>query len=108
MATNTTQRDSDLGPTELLGGVLDDARELASAEIDKLKAEVKQVGETAKITGIALGILIMAAVMIGTAIALGLAAAGLPSWAGFAIVGVLATFAGVMVVKHPRALANAF
>lgn len=105
---NTTQRDSDLGPTELIGGAIEDARELASAEIDKLKAEAKQIGETAKITGIALGILIMAAVMIGTAIAFGLVAAGLPPWAGFGIVGALAAFAGVMVVKHPRKLANAF
>jgi hypothetical protein len=105
---NTTQRDSNLAPTELIGGVLDDARELASAELDKLKAEAKQVGETAKITGIALGILIMAAVMIGTAISLGLTAAGLPAWAGFGLVGVLAAFSGVMVVKHPRKLANAF
>jgi hypothetical protein len=104
---NTTHRDSDLGPTELIGGALEDARELASAEVDKLKAEARQIGETAKITGIALGILIMAAVMIGSAIAFGLVAAGLPVWAGFGIVGVLAAFAGVMVVKHPRALANA-
>ncbi len=105
---NTTQRDSDLAPTGLIGGVLEDARDLASAEIDKLKAEAKQVGETAKITGIALCILIMAAVMIGTAIALGLVAAGLPPWAGFGIVGVLAAFAGIMVVKNGRAIANAF
>lgn len=105
---NTSQRDSNLGPTELIGGVLDDARDLANAEIDKLKAEAKQVGETAKITGVALGIMIMAAVMIGTAISLGLVAAGLPAWAGFGIVGVLAAFAAVMVVKHPRAIANAF
>jgi hypothetical protein len=104
---NPAQRDANLAPTELLGGVLDDARELASAEIDKLKAEVKQVGETAKITGIALGILIMAAVMIGTAMSLGLVAAGLPAWAAFGIVGIVAAFAGVMVVKHPRKLANA-
>jgi len=102
-----TKRDSDLGPTELIGGVIDDARELASAEIDKLKAEIKQVGETAKITGIALGVLIMAAVMIGTSIALGLIAAGLPPWAGFAIVGAVAGIAGAMVVKHGRTIANA-
>jgi pheromone shutdown protein TraB len=105
---DTSQRDSNLAPTELIGGVLDDARDLANAEIDKLKAEAKQVGETAKITGIALGIMIMAAVMIGTALSLGLVAAGLPAWAGFGIVGVLAGFAAVMVVKHPRAIANAF
>jgi hypothetical protein len=105
---NTSKRDANLAPTELIGGVLDDARDIASAEIDKLRAEAKQVGETAKITGIALGILIMAAVMIGTALSLGIVAAGLPAWAGFGIVGVLAAFAGVMVVKHPRRLANAF
>lgn len=104
---NPTQRDADLAPTELLGGVLDDARELASAEIDKLKAEAKQVGETAKVTGIALGILIMAAVMIGTALSLGLVAVGLPAWAAFGIIGAAAAFAGVMVVKHPRKVAAA-
>ncbi len=105
---NTRERDSNLAPTELIGGVLDDAREIASAEIDKLKAEAKQVGETAKITGIALGILIMAAVMIGTAISLGLVAAGLPAWAGVGVVGALAAITGVMIAKNGRSIANAF
>lgn len=104
---NTAKRDANLAPTELIGGVLDDARDLASAEIDKLKAEIKQVGETAKITGIALGILVMAAVMIGTAMALGLIAAGVPPWASFGIVGVIAAFAGAVVVARSRKIANA-
>lgn len=102
-----THRDSSPPSTEIIGDVIDDARELASAEMDKLRAEAKQVGETAKITGIALGILVMAAVMIGTAISLGLTAAGLPPWAGFGIVGMLAAIGGVLVAKHPRKLANA-
>jgi Putative Actinobacterial Holin-X, holin superfamily III len=100
-------RNSELGPTELIGGVIDDARELASAEIDKLKAEIKQVGETAKIIGIALAILILAGVMVGTAISFALISAGLPAWAAFGSVGAVATFAGVMVIKYPRKIANA-
>ena len=99
---------ADLGPSELIGGVLDDARELVSAEIDKLKAEAKQVGETAKIAGIAIAFLVTAAVLLGMGAALGLAAAGLQSWAAFLIVGAVFAIAGVMIVKHPRAIANAF
>lgn len=88
--------------TTLIGEVLDDAREIANAEIDKLKAEAKQVGETAKITGIAFGILIVAAMLIGTALSLGLVAAGLPAWASFGIVGVVAVLAGVLVARKAR------
>ena len=102
MATTTTNTG------ELIGGVIDDARELASAELDKLKAEAKQVGETAKITGIALGFLIAAVVMLGMAASFGMSSAGLPLWAAFLIVGVVLGAAGVLVVKNGRAIANAF
>ncbi|HEY4058549.1 MAG TPA: phage holin family protein [Kofleriaceae bacterium] len=94
--------------SELIGGVLDDARELASAELDKLKAEAKQVGESAKITGIALAFLITAAVLVGTGVALGLGALGLPAWASFLVVGSAFGIVGTLVIKYPRAIANAF
>ena len=106
MATHQPQ--AELGPGELIGGVLDDARELASAEIDKLKAEAKQVGETAKLTGIAIAFLVTAAVLIGSGAAFGIAAAGLPLWAAFLIVGGVFAILGVLVAKNGRALANAF
>ncbi|CAN5793713.1 hypothetical protein BH11MYX2_BH11MYX2_37320 [soil metagenome] len=93
---------------ELIGGVLEDARELASAELDKLKAEAKQVGETAKITGIALAFLITSAVLVGTGGALGLGALGLPAWASFLVVGAVFGIVGTLVVKYSRAIANAF
>jgi len=101
MATSTTNTG------ELIGGVLDDARELASAEIDKLKAEAKQVGETAKITGAGLGFLIAAVVLLGIGASFGLANV-VPVWAAFLIVGVVIGALGVYVLKNGRAIANAF
>jgi len=102
MATTTTNTG------ELIGGVIDDARELASAEIDKLKAEAKQVGETAKLTAFGLGILIAAVVMLLTSASFGLMAAGLAPWAAFLIVGGVAATLGVLMLKYGRAIANAF
>src|SRR4051794_3574832 len=88
--------------SDLIAGVLTDARELAIAEVDKVKAEVKQVGQTAKTIGIALGVFIVGAVMLGEALGFGLFAAGLPMWASFAIVGALFVIAGIVFVKSPR------
>ncbi|HEY4181135.1 MAG TPA: phage holin family protein [Kofleriaceae bacterium] len=99
---------AEVSSSELIGGVLDDARDLATAELDKLKAEAKQVGESAKITGIALAFLITAAVLAGTGVALGLGALGLPAWTSFLVVGAAFGIVGILVIKYPRAIANAF
>lgn len=93
-------------PSELISGVLSDARDLAVAEVDKIKAEaftqVKVVGEDIKIASLTFLIFTVAAVMAGAAIALGLFALGLPAWLGFAIAAVAFAIAGAVVFSHRR------
>ena len=98
-------RDDDAG--DLITGVISDARELAVAEVDKLKAEISQVGRKAKIAGIGLGFMIAAAVLLGQALGFGLVALGVPAWAAFAILAAITTLCGVVFLKYPRDVAKA-
>jgi hypothetical protein len=98
-------------PAELISGVISDARDLAMAEVDKLKAEavtqVKAVGEEVKIISVGALILAVAAIMLGIAVSLGVAALGVPPWAAFAIVAVVFGVSGVVFIKKRRAIAEA-
>jgi hypothetical protein len=75
---------------QLITGVLHDARDLAVAEVDRLKAEaitqVKSAGEGAKYGGAGVLLLAMAVMLLGVAIASGLAAAGLAWWLALGLV----------------------
>jgi hypothetical protein len=75
---------------QLISGVLHDARDLAIAEVDKLKAEaitqVRSAGEGAKYGGAGVLLLAMAVMTLGVAIASGLAAAGLAWWLALGLV----------------------
>jgi hypothetical protein len=98
-------------PAELISGVISDARDLAIAEVDKLKAEavtqVKTVGEEVKIVSVGALILAVAAIMLGTSLALGVAALGVPAWAAFGIIAVAFGVAGYLFIKQRRAIAKA-
>jgi len=99
---NLEHQDDQAG--QLISGVLSDARDLAVAEVDKLKAEaitkVKDVGDDIKLAAIAMLILTVAAVLLGIALALGLAALGVPAWLAFAIVAVACAVTGVVFLKR--------
>jgi putative superfamily III holin-X len=91
---------------QLISGVLHDARDLAVAEVDKLKAEaimqVKSAGEGAKYGGPGLVLLTIAVLMLGVAIACGLAAAGLAWWLALGIVAIVYGGSGVALLKRAQ------
>ena len=79
--------------------MLHDAREMASAEVAKLKAEAREVSGSAKIAGIGLAAVVVAALLLGQAFAFILVALGLPVWAGFLITAVIMGVGGGAAVR---------
>ena len=99
---NLEHQDEQAG--QLISGVLSDARDLAVAEVDKLKAEAitkaKDVGDDIKLAAIAMLILTVAAVLLGIALALVLVAVGVPAWLAFAVIAVACGITGAVFLKR--------
>jgi hypothetical protein len=91
--------------TELLGGLLSDAKDLASAHAAQLKLEVRgeldSLKDTIKLVGVAIAAVVLAGGLIAHALALALTdASGLPPWASFGIVGIAAAIAGYVAYRR--------
>jgi hypothetical protein len=107
-AGNLDPRDEQAG--QLISGMLHDARDLAVAEVDKLKAEammqVRNAGEGAKYGGAGLVLLTMAVMMLGVAIACGLASAGLAWWLALGLVAIAYGGVGAALLQRARRAAS--
>ncbi|HEY0189565.1 MAG TPA: phage holin family protein [Kofleriaceae bacterium] len=108
---NPSVEHRDEQPAELITGVLHDARELALAEVDKIKAEaiyeVKEVGAQVKVVSLAVVMFGIAAIMLATSLSLVLVEVGVPAWAGFGIMAVVFSGIGYVFIEKRSALAKA-
>ena len=90
--------------TSLLGGVVSDMRDLMAAHAERAKIEAKgelgNLKRTIQVTGIAVASIVVSAVMLGCALALGLVALGVPAWAGFGLVAIVAGIGGYIAIKR--------
>jgi len=93
------ERERDASVAAIVGGIVGDVQDLARKEVALAKQEIKEELNDAKEAGIRLGIgagvLIIGAMFLMIALALGVAALlNQPSWVGFAIVGVIFAVVG--------------
>jgi hypothetical protein len=94
-------------PGELITGVLNDARDLAVAEVDKLKAEARGMGAEVKVVGAGVMMLTVAVAMLGASLAFGLVELRLPAWAAFGAVALVFGACGLLFLWKRRAIAQA-
>ena len=97
--------------TELLGGLVADARDLAVAHLDHVQLEVKQelhnLAAAIKARAIAMCCLVVASLLVAQALAFALAALlDWPIWAGFAVIGLVVLVAAIVVARLPSKAAH--
>jgi len=84
--------------TDLVSGILHDAQELfrqqAALFRSEIQEDVRKTKEAAVPLAIGLWLLVLGSILLSATVALILAAAGLPEWVSFAIVGGVVTIAG--------------
>lgn len=103
-----TERERDLSVGTLVSSIVADVQDLARQEIALARTEIKEEINTAKDAGIKLGIaggvLAIGGLFLLITLALGLAdLLNWPSWAGFAIVGVvLSVIGGVLFMSGQK------
>jgi hypothetical protein len=102
---NPTPRYTDESTTDLVVGLVGDARDLALIHLNRMQRELKgelgNLGDVIKARAVSLAGLLVAAVLAGQAIAFGLADAfGAPLWAGFGGTAVVVVIASIIYQKR--------
>lgn len=91
---------------QLLGDLFGGLRNLAHDHVDEIKAERAEEREARRRApvqfGAAIGITLVGALLVGQALAFGLAAVGLPLWLGYGIIGVVVFVVGIVLLKRMR------
>lgn len=102
---NPNPRYTNESTTDLVVGLVGDARDLALVHLNRLQRELKgelgNLGDLIKARALSIAGLLVAAVLAGQALAFGLAeAAGIPLWASFGGMAVVVVIASI--VYHKR------
>ncbi|MDQ3339170.1 MAG: phage holin family protein [Myxococcota bacterium] len=101
MATNDVAKAS---IPELISGLVGDAKDMAAGHATKARAEIKEEFNGLKqylmMVLVSIGLGIMGAILLSQAFALGLAALGVPMWAGYLIAAVIFVGIGYALIKR--------
>lgn len=88
----------------LFAAVLDDARELAIGHLERMQRETAdELGNLKRAIAriaVAVGIVIVGAVLGGHAIAAGMIALGLPAWISYAIAAIVGIGVGILLISR--------
>jgi ABC-type microcin C transport system permease subunit YejB len=101
MATNDV---ADASIPQLITGLVGDAKDMAAGHASKARDEIKEEFSGLKqflmMVLVSIGLGIMGAILLSQAFALGLAALGMPMWAGYLIAAVIFIGIGIVLVKR--------
>ncbi len=99
--------DERLGNIDLLSGIVDDTRELVSANVEILRGEMtsklSMLGSTLSHSAIAVGVFIVTAILLCLAVSASLIALGVPAWASLWAVTLVAGGIGYSFVRRAQA-----
>lgn len=88
---------------QLIGDLVSGLKGLAKEHVEEIKQERKDEREARARApvqfGVAIGLTLVGAVLVGQALAYGLVALGLPVWAAYAAIGAIVMFVGIRLIK---------
>lgn len=89
---------------ELFSGLIDNAKELAIGHLGKMRGEIgdefKQLKMFLAKIAITVGVVVVGSILLGHAAATGIAALGVPTWAGYLIAAVVSIVVGVVILRR--------